>query len=478
MSSAKPSSVFAAVGGILFDFGGTLDGDGLHWLERFFPLYSQAGLEFSWEQVRTAFDQAERQLWPDPKMRRATLNAMVEGHAAFQFAALRVRDAAKERTLAQAFVRGIRQTAAGNVAVLRKLAARGFRLGVISNGCGNTTVLCEELGFAPFLETILDSTEAGLRKPDLRFFLQAAEALKLEPREILMIGDAIDRDIQPARSLGMRTAWITTTNRTTTEADAVLHSLGEVVDLLPTSIDSQPAMKAGIFAAGQGLRLRSAGSLKPLVQIGDQPLIARVLDGFAEAGVSEVAIIINEAATAVRDAMIATRRWPFPLRWIVKSTPSSMESFLLIVETLAQDDARGPFLLSTVDTILSSGALNEFQRRARESEHDVTLAVNVPGEDDNPLWVRCDPGEARVIALGERPDDFAIATCGLYLVRPSILREAKEARRDRLSSLRAFLGRLLERGYSIGAVRVANSVDVDRPSDIVAAQQLVSQIVP
>jgi HAD superfamily hydrolase (TIGR01549 family) len=474
VTSAKPSPAFAWVRGILFDFGGTLDGDGLHWLERFFDLYRRLDLEFPWDQVRVAFDQAERRLWPDPKMRRAPLAVMVEGHVALQFGQLQVRDAAKERDLAQEFVRGIRATAARNAAILRRLAARGFRLGVISNGCGNTTVLCEELGFAPYLQTILDSTEVGLRKPDTKFFMQAAAALQLEARELLMIGDSIERDIQPARSLGMRTAWITTTAVETSEADVVLHSLGEVLDLLPALPASLSRIKAGIFAAGQGSRLRSEGLVKPLVKIGDRSLIMHVLEGFAAAGVSEVVIIINEGALAVQE-QVNECQWPFRIEWIVKTTPTSMESFIRVVEALAADGNCGPFLLSTVDTILPPNALENFVVQARENRGDLTLAINVPAEDDNPLWVRCETDSARVCALGETAAASGLATAGVYLVRPTILGEAGPARDDRLISLRQFLLRLLERGYFLRAVPIANSIDVDRPADIIAAQELVRQ---
>ena len=46
---------------ILFDMGGTLDGDGLHWLERFVALYRDFGVELPRETIREAFDEAERQ---------------------------------------------------------------------------------------------------------------------------------------------------------------------------------------------------------------------------------------------------------------------------------------------------------------------------------------------------------------------------------------------------------------------------------
>jgi len=265
-----------------------------------------------------------------------------------------------------------------------------------------------------------------------------------------------------------------TTRTEISEADAVLYSLGEVVDLLPPSTEPTLRIKAGIFAAGEGSRLRNAGILKPLVKIGDRPLIMHVLEGLAAVAVSKVAIIINESALAVQEE-VNERDWPFALEWIVKTTPSSMESFIRVVEALAVDGDSGPFLVSTVDTILLSNALESFLIQARECASDLTLAVNTPGADDNPLWVRCENGSSQVCALDQTAAGSGLATAGIYLVRPTILREAASARGDQLLSLRQFLGRLLERGYTINAVRITNSIDVDRPADIVAAEEFVGQ---
>jgi len=243
---------------------------------------------------------------------------------------------------------------------------------------------------------------------------------------------------------------------------------------LPTATGSRVGIKAGIFAAGQGSRLRSAGLLKPLVKIGNRSLIKHVLKGFAAVAASEVAIIINEDALAVQEH-VNECDWPFALKWIVKTTPTSMESFLRVVEALAADGNRAPFVLSTVDTILPPNALESFLVQARDSESDLTLAINVPAEDDNPLWVGCESETARVCAFGETAAGSGLATAGIYFVRPTILREAASARGDQLTSLRQFLVRLVERGYSINAVRIGNSIDVDRPSDIIAAEELVRQ---
>ena len=193
---------------VLFDMGGTLDGDGLHWLDRFARLYADAGVSLPRETLRAAFDDAERRAAIDETMATADLDAMIDRHVGWQLAHLSIDDARLRRTLAAGFVRPIRGLAAANATLLAGLNARGLRLGVVSNGCGNVDVLCDDLGYAPFLSLIVDSRRVGLFKPDPAIYLYAASGLELHPWSIMMVGDSLDRDIRPAKTIGMQTAWL------------------------------------------------------------------------------------------------------------------------------------------------------------------------------------------------------------------------------------------------------------------------------
>ena len=240
-------------------------------------------------------------------------------------------------------------------------------------------------------------------------------------------------------------------------------------------------------------------TLKPLVRIAGRTLVERVLLSLAEAAPSEVVIIVNEASLAVRDH-VTSRRWPFAVRWVVETTPSSMHSFLRVLEELAGDGDEGPFLMSTVDTIAAPGAFASFAASSRELDADVALAVAQPGDDLKPLLARLTPGTFRIEALGDtvrltaaeatalrrsalplfgdtglQPGGDVWATAGYYSVRPSVLREAAAARDDQLPALRAFFGRLLDRGYRLDGVPVACAIDVDRPPDVKAAEAFLKQ---
>lgn len=238
---------------------------------------------------------------------------------------------------------------------------------------------------------------------------------------------------------------------------------------------SASGVPAGIIAAGWGERLRPA--VKPLVPVGGVTLVERVLGSITETNPSRVVIIINASSTEVRDH-VEQKRWPFPLRWLVETTPSSMHSFLRVAETLAEDGSEGPFLISTVDTVAPAGAFASFARQARQlaPEADVVLAITAAIDDEKPLLVEMAPGSPTVSAIGEAAAGSKWATAGYYSVRASVLREAGDARRDGLSALRAFLGRLLDRGFSVAGIPVADGIDVDRPSDVAAAEQLLRQV--
>lgn len=193
---------------ILFDMGGTLDGDGLHWQDRFFALYQALGVDIPGESIRAAFDAAERRALLDETIGASNLSQMTGLYVKWQLAHLGLQDQGLEQQLVEGFAGPMRKTTAENARLLATLAKRGFELGVVSNGCGNVETLCEDFGFTPFLSLIVDSRRVGFFKPDLAIFLHAAEKLGGDPGTIMMVGDSFDRDVVPAKKVGMKTAWV------------------------------------------------------------------------------------------------------------------------------------------------------------------------------------------------------------------------------------------------------------------------------
>jgi len=193
---------------IFFDMGGTLDGDGVHWLERFLALYQSFGVELPRETIRRAFDEAERKSTQDETIASSNLAQMIELHVEWQLAHLGLDNPALERHLVDGFITPVRKAAANNALLLAALVERGFELGVVSNGCGNVEKLCLDFGYTPFLSLVVDSRRVGLFKPDPAIYLHASGKMGGEPATIMMVGDSFERDVVPAKKAGLKTAWL------------------------------------------------------------------------------------------------------------------------------------------------------------------------------------------------------------------------------------------------------------------------------
>src|SRR5262245_43059070 len=83
------------------------------------------------------------------------------------------------------------------------LAARGFRLGVVSNSNGSVRSLLDAADLAAPLECVVDSGVVGVEKPDPRIFAIAAERLSVPPAACVYVGDFHSLDVLGARAAGM-----------------------------------------------------------------------------------------------------------------------------------------------------------------------------------------------------------------------------------------------------------------------------------
>ena len=167
-----------------------------------------SALELPREVIRGAFDEAERRAAVDDEIASADLAQMIALHVRWQLAHLGLTDPKLERHLIDGFIEPVRAAAATNTLLLASLADRGLKLGVVSNGCGNVEELCADFGYEPYLSVIVDSRRVQLFKPDPAIFVHAAEKLGGDPATMMMVGDSFERDVRPAKKVGMKTAWL------------------------------------------------------------------------------------------------------------------------------------------------------------------------------------------------------------------------------------------------------------------------------
>ena len=92
--------------------------------------------------------------------------------------------------------------------ILKTLYTKGYKLGIIANQNPGTQARLEFWGVHQYFDIIAASAEIGYAKPDIRIFEKAFEIANCTANECIMVGDRLDNDIVPAKSLGMTTIWI------------------------------------------------------------------------------------------------------------------------------------------------------------------------------------------------------------------------------------------------------------------------------
>ncbi len=217
---------------LLFDFGGTLDADGLTWKERFRQLYRAQGVDPGddvFDPLFYAADDALLGTLPADCGLRETIERLTAGVSA----GLGISDSWLTAEVGKRFLDASLAQLSASADVLTRLREH-YRLGLVSNFYGNLTAVCAEAGIAKLFDVVVDSTRVGFTKPDARIFRHATAALGVDPAEATFIGDSPARDMAGARGVGMRHVWLTAQEapKPCCPGDRVIATLADLEHLL------------------------------------------------------------------------------------------------------------------------------------------------------------------------------------------------------------------------------------------------------
>lgn len=234
-------------------------------------------------------------------------------------------------------------------------------------------------------------------------------------------------------------------------------------------------MKYAIIAAGEGSRLANEGILepKPLVKVGGECLIDRLLGIFMRQGADEVYVICR--GEEVYNHLQGLRRQGMPIKAMMKGTPSSMHSLYELSLLMGDEE---PFCLTTVDTVFREAEFADYLTALKGllecGDGDGLMGVTDYIDDEKPLYVRCD--EQRHIAAfldsDERPLYVSAGIYGLSARAFGILRACMERGESRM---RNFQRALLASGLRLKAWPFTKVLDIDHASDVRKAEKLLAE---
>ena len=191
---------------LLFDFGGTLDGNGIHWRDRTYRFLQEAYPEID----RETFDRVDRasvdRLIDSGNGPRLSLCETMDVIATGIYEGLGLDLEGKDRYV-DFFCEGAKESLDRNRCWLATLRDQ-YRLGVISNNFGNTQGWCDDYNLSPLLDIVVDSTVVGVSKPEAGIFHTALTGLGVSSEEAIYTGDTYLDDVVGAKRAGMWAAWL------------------------------------------------------------------------------------------------------------------------------------------------------------------------------------------------------------------------------------------------------------------------------
>ena len=236
-------------------------------------------------------------------------------------------------------------------------------------------------------------------------------------------------------------------------------------------------MKFAIIAAGEGSRLAQEGisSPKPLVKVGGEHLIDRLMRVFMQNGATEIVAICNEQMTEVQDHLQKIQEeGQVPLKFIVKSTPSSMHSMWELSRWL--DDE--PFVLTTVDTIFREGEFADyvqcFLSLIEQGSADGLMGVTDYIDDEKPLYVATDEA-LQITGFLDQCDHPKYISGGIYGLTPSSIPVLNRCIERGESRMRNFQRALVADGLCLKAYPFSKVLDIDHAEDIQKAEDFLRE---
>lgn len=231
-------------------------------------------------------------------------------------------------------------------------------------------------------------------------------------------------------------------------------------------------MRYAVIAAGEGSRLAQEGMTtpKPLVKIGGECMVDRLVRIFVAAGAKEVCVVCNPSS----EAYIKSRQEAgAPLRSIVRTTPSSMHSMYELMPMLEGDE---PFVLTTVDTVFRESEFQDyvaaFEKMVAAGEADGLMGVTTYIDDEKPLYVATDD-DLNIRAFLDADENPRYVSGGIYGLTPCALATLRRCVDRGESRMRNFQRALLSDGLQLKAFPLTKVIDVDHAGDIAKAEALL-----
>jgi len=226
-------------------------------------------------------------------------------------------------------------------------------------------------------------------------------------------------------------------------------------------------LRAVVMAGGYGTRLRplTEDIPKPMLPVGDRPLMHVIIDQLRSAGIRRVHVATHYQPERIRSYFGDGEDFGVELSYVREDRPLGTAGALGLL-TASEE----PLLVINGD-ILARVDFRAMLEHHREHRADMTMAVRQYGVR-LPYGVVESDG-AHVRRIREKPNLAFLVNAGIYLLEPATIRHIPSGERFDMTEL---IQRLLDRGRPVVSFPIVGYwLDIGNHGDYVQAQEDVKQ---
>lgn len=174
---------------------------------------------------------------------------------------------------------------------------------------------------------------------------------------------------------------------------------------------------AVLMAGGEGKRLRpfTETTPKPLLKIGDKPIIEHNIDRLINVGIKNIHLSINYLGNQIEDYFGNGKSKNVSIKYIKEDKPLGTIGSILLADKLVNNE-----VLVMNSDLLTNIDFTDFYRTFHNSGADMAVAATTYNVDVPYAVLEAD-NEQKVVSLKEKPRYTYFSNAGIYLIKTSVL---------------------------------------------------------
>lgn len=243
----------------------------------------------------------------------------------------------------------------------------------------------------------------------------------------------------------------------------VLSSNGGIIDvLLKTNLEemsilvsksSLAGVPVVIMAGGKGTRLYPYTKIlpKPLIPIGDTPIVERIMNYYTEYGINEFYMTVNYRKEMIR-SYFADGEFPFSIKYVEETTPLGTGGGLKLIE----DKLDRPLFVTNCDALILADydKIYDFHVKNGNAVTMVSAVKNIT----IPYGVLHTKENGELVSMEEKPKLSHMINTGMYVINPDVIDLIPEGRIFHMTHL---VDKVRAKGQKVGVYPVSEDSFLD-----------------